>query len=208
MAEKKWVITKMDWATHPKEGDQVPCPGTRFNPETRRTETCPMSVWINRVKKDGPNYDKMMLICDKEKGGCGYFGFLAFEKGKFIGMEEGVWNASKRKAAMSTVPNTKLVPNKSDIVDLTVSTAPHAEEPCPKRAKLLCTECSTRVHTQFGDADLDKAWGELHDHWLFTRLTPSQFERFFADAMGTDAMGNTPTPTGDEEEPATQPLDL
>lgn len=134
---------------------QVQCPGV-FKEGNKQGVPCEKLVWLNKVKKDGPNKDKTFVSCaDKDENkepiledpGCGYFGWAEqeFVDGvpHIVGWREYEWyNKFKRprSTTSSIVPDTpiqvakrpKVNPEDSSISTTTVTSSnthvnPHAE---------------------------------------------------------------------------------
>jgi hypothetical protein len=119
---------------------QVTCPGIVSDPTTKKIiGPCEKLVWLNKVKKDGPNKDKTFVSCsnvDENKQpilddpGCGYFGWAEqeFVDGvpHIVGWREYEWyNKFKRPRATtsSVVPDTPIQVKRQRIDnDNTVST--------------------------------------------------------------------------------------
>lgn len=104
---------------------QVTCPGVVSDTVTKKIiGPCTKLVWLNKVKKDGPNKDKTFVSCaDKDEDkqpilddpGCGYFGWAEqeFVDGvpHIVGWREYEWyNKFKRprSTTSSTVPDTPI----------------------------------------------------------------------------------------------------
>ncbi len=104
---------------------QVTCPGIVSDPTTKKiVGPCEKLVWLNKVKKDGPNKDKTFVSCsnvDENKEpilddpGCGYFGWAEqeFVDGvpHIVGWREYEWyNKFKRprSTTSSIVPDTPI----------------------------------------------------------------------------------------------------
>lgn len=129
-----------------REGIQVECPGAMYNKETKTTSKCTQRVWINRVKKEGPNCNKLFLSCFKDKGGCGYFGTIESSdaQGKPLTIKEGKWNTSHRKHCSTTA-----VPTESILSLL----SPENKEMSPEA---IAEHCSKFIIDHIRQANLDK----------------------------------------------------
>lgn len=91
-------------------GKQVQCPGVKQ--QSGQTFNCDKLVWVNEIKKDGPNKGKLFISCDKgtkdePKEGCGYWGKLATwdQEMQLTGVEENDYYQGLRKRATARVPD-------------------------------------------------------------------------------------------------------
>jgi hypothetical protein len=122
-----------------REGIQTECPGAYYDKETKTTKKCDKRVWINRVKKEGPNMNKLFMSCFKDKDGCGYFATIESSdaQGKPLTIKEGKWNSGNRKHC-----GTTQIPTES-ILSLIAT----QEKMSPER---IAEQCSKFILDQLG----------------------------------------------------------
>lgn len=88
-------------------GEVVECPGTRGN------HMCKELIQIRAgTKPDKPSFGKMFVMHPNDDGGCGYFSYLKIDEKEpnQILLEEAVYQRSKRKMAVSKVPEGEIDP--------------------------------------------------------------------------------------------------
>lgn len=102
------VKTPTPWPCEGRQvGELMECPGTVDG------VMCKKFVQIRAgTKPDKPSFGKMFVMHPTDDGGCGYFSYLKFDEDSpnQVLLEEAVYQRSKRKMAVSKVPEGEIDP--------------------------------------------------------------------------------------------------
>lgn len=101
------VKTPTPWpCDSPQPGEVVECPGSANN------SLCKQLIQIRAgTNADKPSFGKLFVMHPTDDGGCGYFSYLKLDKeNNQVLLEEAVYQRSKRKMAVSRIPEGDIDP--------------------------------------------------------------------------------------------------